>query len=128
MHRKRIVLHDLRVCVRCQAATFDPHQRDVGDWPIIDDRDASDHCRSCWMELAKTLGRKLGVPWKSSKSAERSTVSLPASSAAKPSRKVPRAPTAAPLTRPTTTGDGIFDLSTVPRAGESRKTPMPTAP
>jgi hypothetical protein len=52
----------LRVCARCQIATFDPFQRDVSDWPIIDDLNASDHCRACWMEMAKTRGRPLGQP------------------------------------------------------------------
>lgn len=52
----------LRTCARCRQATFDPYQRDVSDWLIIDDLNASDHCRACWMEMAKTQGRPLGQP------------------------------------------------------------------
>lgn len=59
--RREII--ELRTCVRCGRATFDPSRRDVSDWPLIEDLDASDHCRSCWMELAGTRGRKLGEPW-----------------------------------------------------------------
>ncbi len=53
---------ELRVCIRCRVVSFDPASRDVSDWLVIDDLDASDHCRGCWTELSKTRGRPLGKP------------------------------------------------------------------
>jgi hypothetical protein len=53
---------EVRRCARCERASFDPARRDVSDWPVIDDLDASDHCRGCWTELARTQGRPLGHP------------------------------------------------------------------
>jgi hypothetical protein len=46
---------------------FDPYVRDVSDWPLIEDLNASEHCRTCWMELARTRGRPLGEPVAESK-------------------------------------------------------------
>jgi len=61
MSRRKSQPVQLRQCIRC-GIHFDPAARDVLDWPVIDEMDASDHCRSCWIELAKTLGRPLGRP------------------------------------------------------------------
>lgn len=60
--RRKTAPPELRLCIRCKTGSFDPYSRDVSDWPLIDDLDASDHCRSCWMELARTRGRPLGQP------------------------------------------------------------------
>jgi hypothetical protein len=49
-----------RICVACQRNEFCEWCRDVDDWPVIDDLNASEHCRRCWFEMAETRGRQLG--------------------------------------------------------------------
>ena len=62
MSRQKTTLPELRRCLHCRQAVFDPAGRDVSDWPLIEDRNASEHCTRCWMELARTQGRPLGQP------------------------------------------------------------------
>ncbi len=63
MSRPKTAPPELRRCFHCQQAVFDPVNRDVSDWPLIENRNASEHCTRCWMELAQTLGRPLGQPY-----------------------------------------------------------------
>jgi hypothetical protein len=62
MARKKRHAEMLRLCIRCGHGSFDPVTRDVSDWLLIEDLNASEHCRSCWIELARTRGRPLGRP------------------------------------------------------------------
>jgi hypothetical protein len=53
-------MKDPKACVKC-GVSFDLHKRDVSEWPMIDDEDASDHCRTCWFKFSeKKGGRPLG--------------------------------------------------------------------
>ena len=45
-------------CIVC-GNHFDLH-RDVSNWPIIDDENASEHCATCWGKKAEKKGRPLG--------------------------------------------------------------------
>lgn len=48
----------IQTCIRCHRQTFDHVSRNVADWPLIDDANASEHCQACWMEMAQTAGRR----------------------------------------------------------------------
>lgn len=62
MSRRKSRPREFAVCIACRRATFDPFDRDVSDWPLIEDHNASEHCHRCWMERARTQGRPLGKP------------------------------------------------------------------
>ena len=51
----------IQTCIRCHRQTFDHVSRNVADWPLIDDANASEHCQACWMEMGKAGGREFKV-------------------------------------------------------------------
>ena len=51
----------IQVCVRCKRESFIVQRRDVSAWPLIEDRDASEHCARCWFKMALNDGWIMGT-------------------------------------------------------------------
>ncbi len=52
--------HPTVACSKCKAH-FCPCCRDVSDWKIIEDENASEFCAKCWRGKALQNGRELGI-------------------------------------------------------------------